>query len=300
MNLLLFLLLGCFWGGSFAAIKLVVAEVPPFAAAFTRVLLSLAFLSVILPLRGKPLSVPRTQLWKAWLLGLVLQGLPFSLLFWGETEVSAGLAGILNGTLAIWAFLLAAVFLRKHEPISAKSAAGIGLSMLGVVCIFAPKLGVGAASRELLATGAILLMAMSYAAGTVLNRALITGSAPSDLYGRLYQMHLSSLVYLGLAALVFEGNPLRPGLFLSRGPLLGVLYLSFFSTAIAWMIQFRLTRDWGAVSAATVNYMLPVVALGSDFLLFGTVPARSEALGAAAILGGMALVRPRVTPKSAS
>ena len=101
----LFILLFLIWGCSFVAIKFALMGFPPFLAAALRMLVSIGGLSLFYLLLGKKFRVPREMIVRVWVAGLFMIGFPFALLFWGEQYISAGLAGIINGTVPVWIFI---------------------------------------------------------------------------------------------------------------------------------------------------------------------------------------------------
>ena len=95
---LLLITLSILWGGSFFFGKLALAEIPPFSVVLVRVGFAAAALHVVLIATGGRL--PRSlRLWGAFLvMGLLNNMIPFSLIFWGQTQISSSLASILNAT----------------------------------------------------------------------------------------------------------------------------------------------------------------------------------------------------------
>lgn len=289
MDYLLFALLAAFWGGSFVAIKYVVGELPPVFGALLRVALALAALTAVFKASGRSLRVPPETRRRMWLAGLFTQGLPFALLFWGETRVSPGLAGILNGTVPLWTYLLGAA--AGSEPFSRRKLPGLLLSFLGVAVVCRPMIGFGGTRGEILGACAVLLMAISYGLGTLLSRSLLSGRVPVDFRANLFHQHCASLVFLAAAASAL-GQWADPRLLLASPRLLvSALYLGLASTALAWIIYYHLIREWGAVRASAVTYLIPIFALLWDFLFFRNAPGPSEIFGASAILAGVVLLQ---------
>ncbi|MBI4126394.1 MAG: DMT family transporter, partial [Deltaproteobacteria bacterium] len=290
-NILSFLLLGTFWGGSFVAIKIAVGVTPPIFAALLRVTLSLVFLLIIFRLWGKPTTIPPKARLRVWTAGLFLQGLPFLLLFWGEKSVTPGIAGILNGTTALWTFLLAAIFFRHTEHISIQKLIGMMIALTGLVIIFWPKIFLPTVHPEVLGTLAVTGMALCYGIGTVMSRALLASRFTIPQSAMIIHQHFSSLLLLFVATIVFEGVPNVAPFFHSWRALTAVLYLSLCSTAIAWIIFFSLLGKLGSVRTSSITYLIPLVAVLGDFLYFGRIPAGHEVIGALTILAGVALIQ---------
>ena len=291
LPVLLFVVLACFWGGSFVAIKVVVAVIPSIFGAACRVGLALILLTIVYKLFKKPLTVPRLYLKKVWLAGFFMQGLPFALLFWGEQYISPGLAGILNGTVPLWTFLISFFVLRHDEKFSVQKCVGIVAGFLGIFIIFYPKISLGLFEQSFMGTVAILGMAISYGIGGVLNRLTLSGAQKLNRYGSLYQQHISSFLFLLICSLVLEGFPDVYGLTWTWTVGAALFYLSFFSNVLAWMIYFYLIETWGAVRTSSVTYAAPVMALFTDFLFFKNMPALSEILGAVAIFLGIIFIQ---------
>lgn len=287
MNGLLFALLSLFWGGSFIAIKVVVHEIPPVGGAALRVLVGLAVLFAILKGMGKKTAVPFESRWRLWVTGLFSQGFPFALLFWGERSISAGLAGLINGTVPLWTFLLGALLNREPAAKSPGAWAGVGLGFLGTAFIFGPTLA-APGPGELGGAAACLGMALCYAVGSILARSLLVGDKAVDLYaGVLHQQVAATAFLAGLAAAT---GSLPADLSPSPAAWGAVLYLGAASTALAFLIFFRLIRDWGSLKASAVTYVMPVVTLALDQLFFGRWPRLTEALGAGVVLAGVLLL----------
>lgn len=287
-NGLLFGLLALFWGGSFIAIKFVVAELPPLTGASMRVLVGLAALYLLLKAWGKKTAVPLRARARLWLTGLFSQGFPFALLFWGERHVSAGLAGLINGTVPLWTFLLGAALGREPAARSPRAWAGVGLGLAGTILIFAPVLSYSGSAAELWGAGACLAMAVCYAVGSLLARTMLVGEKSVDLYAGALHQQVAATVFLGLLSVLVSGPEPRPNA--SPAALGAVLYLGVCSTAVAFLIFFRLIRDWGSLRASAVTYVMPVVALALDRLFFGRWPRPAEAAGAAVVLSGVLLL----------
>ena len=294
MPLLLFFLLASFWGFSFVAIKYVVMALPPITGASYRVMLALATLTIIYVVTKKPFGFSSPQRRAMWLCGFFFQALPFALLFWGERLVSPGLAGIFNGTTPLWTFALALIFLRKHESFTARKCAGLMIGFAGVAIIFYPKMAFQGTHQEFLGVLAIFGMAVCYAIGNILNRRIIVKNSDPSLYSNLYQQHVASCIILIIFSLALEGwhewsN--IPRILSSGSAQVALLYLSICSNAIAWLIYFYLMHKWDAIRASAVAYLVPLVAVAGDFMLFQNIPAVTDILGMAVVLCGVALIQ---------
>lgn len=286
-NTLLFGLLSLFWGGSFIAIKVVVHEIPPFGGAALRVMVGLAGLFAILKAMKKPTAVPWDSRWRLWLTGLFSQGFPFALLFWGERSISAGLAGLINGTVPLWTFTLGAALGREPAAKSPRAWGGVALGFAGTALIFWPTL-VAPGPGELGGVAACLGMALCYAIGSLIARTVLVGDKAVDVYAGVLHQQVAATAFLAMLAMATGSLP--PDLSPTPAAWGSILYLGLASTAVAFLIFFRLIRDWGSLRASAVTYVMPVVTLILDQLFFGHWPKASEAAGAAVVLTGVLLL----------
>jgi len=256
-----------------------------------RVGIALLCLAIFFYSTQKNLYIPYKLRWKVWMLGLFSQGFPFAFLFWGEQAISPGLTGILNASIPIWALILSLFFLRKETVFSIQKTFGLLLGMAGIVVIFWPMLGDGIQQSSIMGSIAILLMAISYAIGALLNQHWLGKQQAITFQANLYHQHTASLVFLFIASFVFEKWPDMPLLINSCSVWFAAVYMGLFSTAMAWMIYYHLIREWGAIQASTVMYVVPVITLFWDLLFFNTYPQLSEIAGAITILIGIILIQ---------
>lgn len=104
---LLLLTLSVLWGGSFFFGEVALDELPPLTLVLGRVGLAAIALNLVVLVAGH--QMPRdAKLWGAFLImGALNSFVPFSLIFWGQTEITSGLASILNATTPLWTVVLA-------------------------------------------------------------------------------------------------------------------------------------------------------------------------------------------------
>lgn len=302
VDILLFVLLAAFWGGSFVAIKFAVQVYPSTFSAMLRVGLALIVLFTLFRHQKSDLSVPFPTRRKMWLAGLFAQGLPFALLFWGEKRISPGLAGIINGTVPIWTFVFG-MLVGNAEAFTARKTAGLLLGFAGIAIICSPLLTFAGTSGEIAGTAAVFLMAICYGVGTLLTRSLLSGEAKVDFRANAYHQNCASVVFLAAVSFFAEPWPSAHAVFASPAAVVSIVYLGVFSTALAFLIYFHLIREWGAVRASAVTYVAPIIAVFWDYVFFKNVPDRFEVVGVLAVLSGVVLLHapaPRLAPARAA
>ena len=248
------LLLAAVWGGSFFFGEVALREVPPLTLTLHRVIWAVPILVLIVLFKG--ISVPRSpRIWGAYLvMGALNNAIPFSLLFWGQTQIESGLVSILNGTTAMFAAVVAGLLL-PDEPLTAKKVIGAGLGIAGVAFIMGPSVLTNF-NLSNLAQLAILGATLSYAFAGVWGKTALAGQLPlMNALGML----IGSTVLMIPIVLVFDG---RPNLALSLGVWGALIGMAVLSTALAYFLYFAILVRAGAANLLLVTLLIPPVAIG--------------------------------------
>ena len=283
----LLLILSGLWGGSFFFFKVLVAELPPFTVVLGRVGIAAVVLNLWLALRRD--FVPASpRLWGAFItMGLLNNVVPFSLIVFGETRISSGLASILNATTPMFAVLVAHL-LTANERLTAARAVGVVIGFAGVAVL----IGAGALARlgteDLVGEAACLLAALSYAFAGIFGRRF-KGIAPIRL--ATGQITASTLVLIPLVALVDRPWALPMPSGAVWGAMLGIAVLC---TVVAYVLYFRILAAAGATNLLLVTFLLPVSALLLGWLVLGETVAPRAFVGMALIGAGLACIDGRL------
>ncbi len=287
-NVFLFILLAFLWGSSFIVVKDVVHQIDPFFGAFLRGFIALLFFVVLFFLRKKSVHVAKKDLWKPWVLGLLLMGFPFVVAFWGQKYVPAGLGGIFNSTVPIWTFIMGAILLKGQDKFSWTRAFGVILGVCGVLLIFYPKIVAGIDNLAFLGATALLMMALFYAMGNVMIKYVLNTTPSLTLEGNIFQQHIMGSAFLFLFFLSFGGNVGAE--VLNAKVIMANVYIAVFCSAIALLIMFRLIHQWGALRFSMVTYLVPIVAITLDFFINKQIPNTFEIFGVLIIFASLFLV----------
>ncbi len=253
-------LLAAVWGGSFFFGEIALSEVPPLTITLHRVFWAVPILAVIVWMKG--LSIPRSmKTWAAYLvMGALNNVIPFSLIFWGQTQIDSGLASILNATTAMFAAVVAGVLL-KDEPLTTKKVTGAALGIAGVAFIMGPN-ALTEFNPSNLAQLAILGATLSYAFAGVWGRIALSGQPP--LVNALGMLVGSTLLMIPVVIFV-DG---APSVALSSGTWAALLGMAALSTALAYILYFAILARAGAANLLLVTLLIPpfAIALGVTFL----------------------------------
>jgi len=279
---LLLLVLSVLWGGSFYFTKIAVMEIPPMTLALYRVAIAAATLAVLARVIGH--SFPRdAATWRNLVLMAAFNNvISFTLIFWGQIHVTVGLAGILNGTTPLFG-VLAAHLMTHDERLSIGRIVGLIAGFAGVVLLIGPEL-LTDLGTHVLAELACLAGAFSFGLGAVLARRV--RGYPSIVVAT-GQLSMSTLLLLPLV-LLFD-RPTAP-FSASHAAIWSMLALALVSSALAYLIYFRLIARAGATNALIVTFLSPVSALMLGILLLDETVDVHQVAGMAAIFIGIAAI----------
>ena len=283
---LLLLALASVWGGSFFFAEIALTEVPPLTITLHRVFWAAPLLLIVVRIAGIPL--PRDpRIWGAYLvMGALNNAIPFSLIFWGQSQIDSGLASILNGTTAMFGAVVAGILL-KDEPLTPNKLAGAGLGLIGVGLIMGPDalLGFNLAN---LAQLAILAGSLSYAVASVWGKATLAAQPPlMNACG----MVIGSTVLMIPIVLVVDGPP---SFALSPSVWSALLGLSCLSTVLAYGLYFAILKRAGAANLMLVTLLIPPFAIGLGAAFLGERLPSSAWIGFAVIAVGFAVTDGRL------
>jgi len=269
------ILLGLIWGGSFLAVRIALDEIGVFASVAHRVFWAALALWVVVILRG--IRVPVSpRLWGAFLImGLLNNVIPFSLLSWGQLHIETGLTGILNASTAIWGVLIAAMVF-SDERLTLARLLGVTLGFLGVATAIGLN-NLQSLDVRSLAQIAVIGATVSYALAGNWARATLTGVSP--ILSAAGMLTASALVVVPFAWVV-EG-PMTLALEVRTWGAIG--YFSIASTAVAYLLYYRILGQAGAGNLLLVTLLVAPVAIILGVLI------RGEELNASAY-GGFALL----------
>ena len=254
------MILAGIWSSAFSAIKIGVETIPPVTLAASRVLLAVVVLYGYTLARGEKLP-PWGRAWGLYFsIAVFGNGLPFTLISWGEVEVDSSLAAILMAIMPL-ATMVLVHFFTDDEPMTRSKLAGLLAGLTGVVVLVGPEVlqGLGGnAARQL----AVALGALCYAIAITTARRL----PPSSPTVRAAAVMICATVQMVVFSLVID----RPwSLVPSAGSLTAALYLGLFPTAVATIIYFQVLAVRGANFLATINYLIPVMGVVWGALLLG-------------------------------
>lgn len=280
------ILLSFLWGGAFFFAEVALDHVEPLTIVMVRVSLA----AIILIVFCRVTKIPSSPLGGPVLVSLLIMGIlnnviPFTLITYGQVQISGGLASILNATTPLFTVAVAH-FWPQGEKATPLKIAGVVAGIAGVAVL----MGVGNLAQS---------------GGTLVGQLAVLGAAVSYafalLYGRRFKsfhpiffatgmLTAASLVMIPLA-FIFE-TPLQP---MPPAPALAAMAgLAIFASAIAYFLYFSVLQSAGPTNASLVTFMIPASAilLGVMFRNENLEPNHLAGLGL--ILLGLALVDGRL------
>lgn len=263
--------LAVIWGGSFLAVRIALDEIAFLGSVAHRVFWAALALWIVVWVRGLPVSRD-PRIWGAFfVMGALNNAVPFSLMAWGQLHIESGLTAILNAATAIWGVLVAAIVF-ADERLTSRKVIGVVLGFLGV-CTAIGLSALTSFDVRSLAQLAVIGGTVSYAVSAAWARVTLASQPP--LVAAAGMLTCSSVIMLPAAFAVEGGVPFDMSL---RG-WSAVGYYALVSTAIAYLLYYRVLAMVGSGNALLVTLMIAPVAIMLGALV------RGEQLGLNAYAG---------------
>lgn len=254
--------LSLLWGGSYFFTGVAVREMPTLTVVVGRVAIAAVILLAVLWLSGVPIRTS-PKLWRAFFgMGLLNNVVPFCLIVWGQSQVASGIAAILNATTPLFGVLVAH-FLTTDEKLTGGRISGVLIGMLGVAVLVGLDVA-SALGNNLLAQCAFLGAALSYAFAGIFGRQFLRmGITPIETAAG--QVTASSVLLVPLMLVVDRPWELAMP---SAAAIMALIGIAVLSTALAYIIYFKILATAGATNLLLVTMLIPVSAilLGAAFL----------------------------------
>lgn len=284
-------LLALIWGSSFLWIKLADRGFAPVEVTFARLALGSAALFPVVAARREALPRSATLWAQIALAALFANASPYLLFAVAEQSVDSSTAGIINATTPLWTVTLA-VAVRHQKSVTARQCAGLVVGFGGTLLIFSP----WHSATSVTSAGGLecLAASISYAISYVYMDRFLARRGMSPITLSACQL----LVAAGLLAVALPLSGARAPQVSAAG-LASLVILGVLGTGVAYVLNYQIITSEGATVAATVTYLLPVVAIVLGVAVLGETVTITVLAGIALVLAGVALTRrPEQAPAS--
>jgi drug/metabolite transporter (DMT)-like permease len=291
----LLVLLATLWGGSYTFIKLGVATIPPITLIAARTLIAGLLLLVVMHWRG--LLLPRdAATWRRFLFQACLNSvIPWTMIAWGERALDAGVSTILNSTSPIFTFFLTFAITR-HEALGLRKLFGVVAGLAGI-CLIVGTQALGGLGDQLFAEIVMVAAAICYAGAAIFGRGFKGLDPMAPAAGSLL---CGAAILVPVSLMVDRPWTLAP----SMSSLLALLGLAVFSTALAFVIYFRLIQTLGSVGTTAQAYLRVPIGVALGVLFLGESLSATAWMGLGCVVIGVAAMtiperKPADIPKAA-
>ncbi len=271
------------WSSTWLAIKVGLRDLPPISYAGIRFLIAIAVLVAVSVGRVRLFPSRRSDYGPLAVTGILMFGVNYGLLFWGELHVSSGLAAVLQATIPIFGMVFAHWML-PAEPIRLRKFAGSLIALGGVAMICARLLSFSGVMAFWGALGIVAGAAGAAFSNVVLKRRAIQ-LAPSMIAA--WQMIFGALPLLAIG-FAWEGNPLR--FHWSSMSIFCLLYLAIIGSALTFLLLYWLLPRMTVTNLQTIALITPPGAVMLGWLIGGEQFPLWSLFGAGLVLVGVWMI----------
>ncbi len=285
LPILAFWVLGLVWGSNFIFMKISAAYITPMQLVFYRVLFG--FIPVLIyALATRALSVVHI---KHTFHFIIMSFLASVIYYYGFAKGTAllpsGIAGVMAGTIPIFSFILASIFL-SDEKISLSKIIGISLGLIGIILISKPS-GSNLNGINLAGIGYIILGCFSVGASFVYAKKFIQPLQIPAAALTTYQLLGGLIILIFVTPVEGMGN-----IWSSTSASLGIVIgLGILGTGLAYILYYYIIEKLGAIAASSSTYIPPIIALAIGYIFAGEVITIVDIFATGLIFAGVILLR---------
>lgn len=277
-------LLSLIWGWSFLLIKVALGGMTPATVAFTRIVLGLAVMLVVL--RVRRVALPRDlRTWRHFaVMGLAYSAVPFTLLAWGEQHITSALTSVVNASTGLFTAVAAAIGL--GERLRRPQLVGLAMGFTGV--------GVAAGlSRHDLGSSSGAGIAAAVAASVCYGFSFVYAQRHLAVTPPLVAATGQLVAGAALALPLALATSLADGFSPNGRQVLAIAALGVVGTGLAYVLNYQSIAAIGSTMASLVTYLVPIVAVTAGVVFLDEAFHLRILVGGALVIAGVALVQGR-------
>ncbi|MBI1202684.1 MAG: EamA family transporter [Rhodopseudomonas sp.] len=282
---LLLVLLSVLWGGAFFFSSAALRELPTFTIVLARVGFGALFLAPFVRRLGG--AWPKTLAdWQPFfVMGMLNNVIPFSLVISGQNYISGGMASVLNATTPLFTVLVLGAF--GDEKLIARRIAGVTIGAIGVAVLRGP--GLALSHHQTIGMLLCLGAALSYGFSGLWGRRKLVGVPP--VTSAACQLTCSTVVMATVAAIADRPWTLpMPG----AATWAALIGLAMLGTSLAYIVFFTILTRAGATNVMLVTLLIPVTAILLGVLVLGEPLTISEIVGALIVAASLLVIDGRI------
>jgi drug/metabolite transporter (DMT)-like permease len=276
------------WGCSFWWIKVGLRAVTFVDVALLRLSFGAAVLLAVSALTRTALPRRRATWGHLFVLGMLFCSAPFTLFSYGETHISAVLAGLINSLTPLTTIAASMTFFRQRL-LAPRLAFGLALGFAGALVVLGVWNGLGGGQAK--GIGACVAAVVLYGIGFPYSARFLTGrqDAESPIALATGQVLCGTVQILPFALALghVRANP-------PAASFLAMAALGALGTGIAYVLNFDVIRNAPPAIASSVTYIVPIFAVIVGAAFLSETVHWYEPVGAALILLGAAISQNRL------
>jgi drug/metabolite transporter (DMT)-like permease len=281
----LLVFLSVLWGATFFFIAIANPEVPPFTLVLARVAIAALILVPLVYLLGYRLPGNFAG-WQPFVAQAIINNVvPFTLMVYGQQRIASGLAAVLNAATPLFTLLVARIF--AGERLTASKVIGVLFGVAGVAVLIGPA-ALSSNASSVVGMLCILGGTLSYAFSALWMRRL---RQIPPLVSSAAQLTCATILLVPIAGMVdrFWLLPV-PG----ASVLLAILALAVFSTALAYIVFFRISATAGPGNVMLVTLLIPVTATVLGVAILNEAVSSNQIAGGLIIASGLVVIDGRL------
>jgi len=285
-----FLVVSLAWGSSFLFIAIALRAFTPVQVGFGRVAIGAVVLVGMVAFANQWPRLTWRKVGAVAVVAVFMSGIPLVLIPMAEQQITSVLASLLNATTPLWTALFVALLI-PAEKVNRAQLFGLVVGALGIAVL----LGAWNVDSFPLLGAALMLGATAcYGIGGTLSRVLLSRLQDSNLTLAAMQIALSALM---LAPFVLASPRPLPATFeLGSQALWALVALGVLGTSFAYVLFWRVVKVAGATTAASVTYVVPVVATFLGVVVLDDELPWYQLVGAGIVFVGVAIAGRKKKP----
>lgn len=258
--LILFLLVSLTWSTTWLAMRIAVETIPPVFATGMRFMFAAPLLISIAWLTKTPILFPRGQRLFQFVVCVFYFAIPFSLMIYGETYVSSGLASIIFANMPVAVLIASVLFLNQKTNLVQISGLTISLIALSGILFEETKICTENHWQGIIAlVSAVIIHAIIY------TQCKKRDCTVSVITFNALPCFLAGLMLSG-TGWFFEKPQVQS---FSWYSILATLYLGAFAGVFGILCYFLLQQKASAFMASLVFLVFPLIAISLDNYIYG-------------------------------